>query len=141
VVTESLAEESRGDGPRPRMLVVDDEANLADLVRTWFEMSGWQVWTAGDGVAGLALAATCQPDLVVLDLMLPGVDGVTMLDELLRRDPGVLVVLHTARDTAEDRDRARAAGARAYVCKPCSLSALEDQVDQLMAAGAGALPS
>ncbi|MGA9533699.1 MAG: response regulator, partial [Anaerolineales bacterium] len=64
-----------------RVLVVDDEASITKLVAAYLEPEGYQVQTAGDGERGLALALEWKPDLIVLDIMLPGIDGL----ELLRR--------------------------------------------------------
>ena len=84
------------------VLVVDDEPNLVDLVRSYLEREGYAVLSAADGPTALDLARTAQPDLVVLDLMLPGLDGVEVCRRL-RRFSDAYVVMLTAR--AEEVDK------------------------------------
>ena len=79
-----------------RILVIDDEPQIADLCRDYLVAAGFEVLTAGDGPKGLALARRERPDLVVLDLMLPGMDGLDVCREL-RRDGSVPIIMLTAR--------------------------------------------
>lgn len=118
---------------RPHLLVVDDEPSIAELLRIWFEPVGWDVVTAASGPEGVARAAERPPDAVVLDLMLPGYDGLEVLRRIRLLQPQVTVVLSTARDTDEDRAAGLAAGADAYLVKPYSLAALEDRLRTLVA--------
>jgi len=117
---------------RPHLLVVDDEANIAELLRIWFEPAGWDVATAASGPEGVARAADRRPDAVVLDLMLPGYGGLEVLRRIRLLHPSVTVVLSTARDSDEDRAAGLAAGADAYLVKPYSLVELERQLSELM---------
>ena len=110
---------------RPRLLVVDDEPSISELLRIWFEPLGWDVTTASSGPEGVARAAVWSPDVVVLDLMLPGYDGLEALRRIRLLLPRVAVVLSTARDADDDRLAGLAAGADAYLTKPYSLRALE----------------
>jgi two-component system OmpR family response regulator len=110
---------------RPRLLVVDDEPSIGELMRIWFEPVGWDVATASSGPEGVARAAECSPDVVVLDVMLPGYDGLEALHRIRLLLPRVAVVLSTARDSEEDRLAGLAAGADAYLVKPYSLNELE----------------
>jgi two-component system OmpR family response regulator len=110
---------------RPRLLVVDDEASIAELMRIWFEPIGWDVVTATSGPEGVARAAEWTPDVVVLDVMLPGYDGLEALRRIRLLLPRVSVVLSTARDSREDRLAGLAAGADSYLVKPYSLRELE----------------
>jgi two-component system OmpR family response regulator len=110
---------------RPRLLVVDDEPSIAELMRIWFEPVGWDVATASSGPEGVARAAEWAPDVVVLDVMLPGYDGLEVLRRVRLLLPGVAVVLSTARDSYEDRLAGLASGADAYLVKPYSLHELE----------------
>ena len=109
---------------RPRLLVVDDEPSIAELMRIWFEPIGWDVATASSGPEGVARAVDRSPDVVVLDLMLPGYDGLEALRRIRMVLPRVAVVLSTARDSDEDRLTGLAAGADAYLVKPYSLHEL-----------------
>ncbi len=117
---------------RPHLLVVDDEANIAELLRIWFEPAGWDVATAASGPEGVARAADRRPDAVVLDLMLPGYGGLEVLRRIRLLHPSVTVVLSTARDSDEDRAAGLAAGADSYLVKPYSLVELERQLSELM---------
>ena len=120
--------------PRPaRLLVVDDEPNIARLLQTWFELSGWEVLTAHDGLDAIALVEAVAPDVLVLDMMLPGADGLEVMRRVRALDPTIAVVIHSARDSYEDRERALGAGAAAYVIKPCALHRLEDEVCRALA--------
>ena len=117
---------------RPHLLVVDDEANIAELLRIWFEPAGWDVATAASGPEGVARAADRRPDAVVLDLMLPGYGGLEVLRRIRLLHPSATVVLSTARDSDEDRAAGLAAGADSYLVKPYSLVELERQLSELM---------
>ena len=117
---------------RPRLLVVDDEPNIAELMRIWFEPVGWEVVTASSGPEGVARAAEHAPDAVVLDVMLPGYGGLEVLRRLRLLYPRVTVLLSTARDSEEDRAAGIAAGADAYLVKPYSLVELERRLRALV---------
>ena len=101
------------------VLVVDDEPNLVDLVRSYLEREGYAVLSAADGPTALDLARTAQPDLVVLDLMLPGLDGVEVCRRL-RRFSDAYVVMLTARAEEVDKLVGLAVGADDYLTKPFS---------------------
>ena len=117
---------------RPRLLVVDDEANIAELMRIWFEPIGWDVVTATSGPEGVARAVDRPPDAVVLDLMLPGYGGLEVLRRIRLLHPRPVVVLSTARDSDEDRTAGFAAGADDYLVKPYSLGELENRLRELV---------
>jgi two-component system, OmpR family, response regulator len=117
---------------RPRLLVIDDEANIAELMRIWFEPVGWEVVTASSGPEGVARAAEHAPDAVVLDVMLPGYGGLEVLRRIRLLYPRVTVLLSTARDSDEDRAAGIAAGADAYLVKPYSLVELERRLRALV---------
>jgi two-component system OmpR family response regulator len=116
---------------RPRLLVIDDEPSIAELLSIWFEPVGWDVVTASSGPEGVARAAEHAPDAVVLDLMLPGYGGLEVLRRIRLLHPRVAVVLSTARDSDEDRIAGLAAGADAYLVKPYSLVELESRLGVL----------
>jgi two-component system, OmpR family, alkaline phosphatase synthesis response regulator PhoP len=101
------------------ILVVEDEPQIAGLVRDYLEHVGFAVLTAGDGAAGLALARTRRPDAIVLDLGLPRVDGLDVI-RALRRDSMVPIVIVTARGDETDRVTGLELGADDYVVKPFS---------------------
>jgi two-component system alkaline phosphatase synthesis response regulator PhoP len=101
------------------VLVVDDEARIVKLVRDYLERAGFAVLTAQDGEAALALARIEQPDLIVLDLMLPGMDGLDVCRRL-RQVSGVPIIMLTARVEEADRVVGLELGADDYVTKPFS---------------------
>ncbi len=101
------------------VLVVEDEARIAGLVRDYLEHAGFAVLTAGDGSGGLALARARRPDAIVLDLGLPRIDGLDII-RALRRDSSVPIVIVTARGDESDRISGLELGADDYVVKPFS---------------------
>ncbi|WP_327375383.1 response regulator transcription factor [Streptomyces sp. NBC_01216] len=111
----------RPDGSPPRVLVVDDEPDVTDVLSGALTDEGWQVRTAADGTSALATARDFRPDAVVLDWMLPDADGLHVLRELRREARRVCVLFLTARDTVEDRIAGITAGGDDYVTKPYSL--------------------
>ncbi|MET7937005.1 response regulator transcription factor [Streptomyces sp. NPDC005322] len=111
----------RPDGSPVRVLVVDDEAALADLLSMALRYEGWEVRTAGDGAEAIRTTRELRPDVVVLDIMLPDMDGLTVLGRLRRELPDIPVLFLTARDAVEDRIAGLTAGGDDYVTKPFSL--------------------
>jgi two-component system, OmpR family, response regulator len=116
-----LPELVRLDGSPIRVLVVDDEPDLAEVLSGAMQYEGWQVQTAATSAEAVAAARAFQPDAVVLDVMLPDVDGFITLHELRTARPGVCVLFLTARDAVEDRIAGITAGGDDYVTKPFSL--------------------
>lgn len=105
------------DWIRKRIVVIDDEAPARWLLALLFRKLGAEVYLAGDGPSGLQLARQCQPDLVILDIMLPGMDGWQVL-RLLRQNSDVPVVVLTAIGNRETEARCLEAGADDHVRKP-----------------------
>ncbi|MGX5770386.1 response regulator transcription factor [Microbacterium trichothecenolyticum] len=103
-----------------KVLVVDDDESVGEVVAAYLERAGMVVRRAADGIDALELAATEPTDLVVLDLMLPGVDGFEVCRRLRRRSPGIPIVMLTARGEEDDRIRGLEVGADDYVTKPFS---------------------
>jgi two-component system alkaline phosphatase synthesis response regulator PhoP len=102
-----------------KILVVDDEPSITNLVTAYLKPEGYEVYTAADGNAGLKAARTFKPDLIILDLMLPGIDGIELLSRL-RRESDVYVIMLTARTDETDRIVGLSVGADDYVTKPFS---------------------
>jgi len=102
------------------VLVVDDDESVGDVVAAYLERAGMEVRRATDGIDALEAAAAERPDIVVLDLMLPGVDGLEVCRRLRRRQPGIPIVMLTARGEEDDRIRGLEVGADDYVTKPFS---------------------
>lgn len=114
-----------------RILVVEDEVGLCNLLRTRLEHEGHQVTQAFDGVAALHLAAETDPQLVVLDWMLPGKDGIEVCRELRKTRLAPIIML-TARDQESDRVLGLEAGADDYVVKPFSILELMARVRAML---------
>ncbi|GAA1258442.1 MULTISPECIES: response regulator transcription factor [Janibacter] len=104
-----------------RLLVVEDEPNIRELLATSLKFNGFEVEVAGDGRTALDLAATMQPDLVVLDVMLPDFDGFEVTNRLRGRGQHVPVLFLTARDSLDDKLKGLTVGGDDYVTKPFSL--------------------
>ena len=105
-----------------RILIVEDEQDIADLIGFNLQRAGFEVLKAHDGIAGTETALRERPDLIVLDLMLPGRDGYAVFRELRRdaRTTGIPVIMLTARAQTEDRIQGLEAGADDYLTKPFS---------------------
>ena len=114
----------RSDGLPIRALVVDDEQMLADMLRMALRSEGWDTRVAHDGQTALRLARETPPDVVVLDIMMPGLDGLTVLRRLREAGNDCPVLLLTAKDAVEDRVAGLTAGGDDYVTKPFSLEEL-----------------
>lgn len=104
---------------KAKILVVDDEPTIVNLVSAYLHQEGYQVISALNGPQGLQLARTAQPDLMVLDVMLPGLDGIELLSQL-RRESEVYVILLTAKSEETDKIIGLSVGADDYLTKPFS---------------------
>jgi len=114
-----------------RILVIEDNADLAYGLRNNLEIEGYEVEVAGDGTKGLARARTAKPDLVILDLMLPGLDGFRVLRTLRDGGHGMPVLILTARGEESDKVRGLRLGADDYVTKPFGVLELLARVEAL----------
>jgi two-component system, OmpR family, alkaline phosphatase synthesis response regulator PhoP len=103
----------------PSILVIDDEPNILNIVTAYLQAEGYTVHTAKDGPSGLKAAQTLRPDLVVLDVMLPGLDGLELLSRL-RRESDVYVLMLTAKAEETDKIIGLSVGADDYLTKPFS---------------------
>jgi two-component system alkaline phosphatase synthesis response regulator PhoP len=102
-----------------KILVVDDEQSIIDLVTAYLRKEGYEVYTAMDGPSGLKAARAFKPDLIVLDIMLPGMDGIELLGQL-RRESDVYVIMLTAKSEETDKIVGLSVGADDYLTKPFS---------------------
>lgn len=102
-----------------KILVVDDEPSITKLVSAYLKPEGYEVFTASDGNAGLKAARAFKPDLIILDIMLPGMDGIELLSRL-RRESDVYVIMLTAKTEETDKIVGLTIGADDYVTKPFS---------------------
>ncbi|MFD0744805.1 response regulator transcription factor [Phytohabitans flavus] len=125
-----------------RVLVVGDDPTVSDVVCRYLRRAGYDVSMAADGAAALAVVAREMPDLVVLDLMLPGIDGLEVCRRLRTRPDGVPIVMLTALGEEADRVLGLQLGADDYVTKPFSPRELVLRVQSVLRrAGADAAPS
>ncbi|MGF2950519.1 response regulator transcription factor [Microbacterium alcoholitolerans] len=111
----------RADGEPLRILAVDDEPMLTDLLAMALRMEGWEVRTAASGLEALTVAREFEPDALVLDVMMPDLDGMSVLRRLRESGNLVPVVFLTAKDAVADRIAGLTAGGDDYVTKPFSL--------------------
>jgi two-component system OmpR family response regulator len=111
----------RADGNALRVLVVDDERSLTDLLKMALRYEGWEIRTAETGRQALDAAREFRPDAIVLDIMLPDIDGMSVLSRLRADGDDVPVLFLTAKDALDDRIAGLTAGGDDYVTKPFSL--------------------
>ena len=118
--------------PDARILVVDDDADSLEIVRTYLESRGYRVTTAADGKEALAILEDARPDLVLLDVMMPGIDGWEVA-RTIKDHPefsATRVVMLTARSDFTDKQRGLRAGADDYIVKPMRLEDLGRKVER-----------
>jgi two-component system OmpR family response regulator len=123
---------TRADGSPLRVLVVDDEVNIAELVSMALRYEGWEVAAAHTGRTAVSTAKEIRPDAVVLDIMLPDFDGMEVMRRIRADQPDVPVLFLTARDSVEDRVSGLTAGGDDYVTKPFSLEEVVARLRGLM---------
>ncbi|MBX7159713.1 MAG: response regulator [Acidimicrobiia bacterium] len=117
---------------RPRVLIVDDEPDILLMLRVNLEAEGYSTLLAGDGETALRRIAEERPDLVLLDVMMPVVDGWGVLERLALMDPRPRVILLTAKASTRDLSKARELGADEYVTKPFDPDALLGTIEKVL---------
>jgi DNA-binding response OmpR family regulator len=125
-----------------RVLLVDDEGLILQMLSDTLHNAGYDVLTAQDGAEGLARARTEQPDLIILDVMMPKLDGLKMA-RLLKSDRNhshIPIIILTAKAGASDPELVRQAGADCYLTKPVDADLLIGHVKRLLGAPPGAAP-
>ena len=123
---------TRPDGSPLRVLVVDDEQMLTDLLSMALRMEGWDVRTAASGLQALQETRDFAPDALVLDIMMPDLDGMAVLQRLRQSGNDVPVLFLTAKDAVSDRVAGLTAGGDDYVTKPFSLEEVVARLRGLM---------
>ncbi|QAY61864.1 response regulator transcription factor [Microbacterium protaetiae] len=131
-MTASGTSLQRADGSAPRILVVDDEQMLTDLLSMALRMEGWDVQSAASGFEALQAARDFAPDAMVLDIMMPDLDGMSVLQRLRHSGNNVPVLFLTAKDAVGDRVAGLTAGGDDYVTKPFSLEEVVARLRGLM---------
>ena len=119
---------------RPKLLVVDDEQGIVDFIRLGMRYEGFRVEDAGDGVQGLDMAQRLRPDVIVLDVMLPGLDGLEVCRRLRSSEAtaDIPILMLTAKDEVRDRVTGLESGADDYLTKPFSFEELLARVRALL---------
>jgi two-component system response regulator MprA len=116
---------------RPRVAVVDDEAHLRDVLEIGLAQEGFDVRSAADGAAGLSLVRDWDPECIVLDVMMPKIDGLAMIP-MIRRLTQVPIIMLTARGDVRDRIDGLEAGADDYLAKPFDLGELAARLNSAL---------
>lgn len=116
------------------VLVADDKAPGRELVRTVLERFGYKVFEAGDGEEAVVEALRIHPDLIILDIHMPGLDGFGVIEKLRQEEDfaATPIIALTASAMMGDRERAMAAGFTGYITKPIRLDALRAEVERLL---------
>jgi DNA-binding response OmpR family regulator len=128
--------------PKARILIVDDERDLVWAVRNSLCDEDFEVFTAGDGLEALTIAQTYRPDLIILDILMPRLDGLQVCQRL-RRNPelaAVPIIFLTVRNTIEDRIKGLDTGSDDYLVKPFDLGELKARIRALLRRAHPALP-
>ena len=120
----------------PNILIVDDDLKMTELLKTLLQLEGYMPTAVNDSTKAIQMAGSVQPDLITLDLMMPGLDGFALC-ELLRQDPrfaNIPILIVSARDDPQSKQRAIKAGAKAYVTKPFQIDELLKKIRDLLSA-------
>jgi DNA-binding response OmpR family regulator len=134
--------------PKKRILIIEDDRHIAEGIQLNLTLQGYEVAIAADGVAGLNKWKEIGPDLVILDIMLPGIDGLSILQSIRLEDERLPILILSAKGDPDDRIKGLAFGVDDYLAKPFNLEELLLRVDRLLKRvgwsqenGAPALPS
>jgi DNA-binding response OmpR family regulator len=116
------------------ILIVDDDLKMTELLKTLLQLEGYMPTAVNDSTKAIQAAVSVEPDLITLDLMMPGLDGFGLC-ELLQQDPrfaNIPIIIISARDDLESKQRAMKAGAKAYVTKPFQIDMLLQKIRNLI---------
>ena len=117
----------------PKILIVDDDVTITELMKVLMSMEGHQPTAVNDSTKAVDVASSVNPDLITLDLMMPGLTGFELC-ELLHQDPkfaNIPIIIVSARDDSESKERAMKAGAKEYVTKPFDADELMQKIKSL----------
>ncbi len=121
-----------GDSDKKRILVVEDEAHLAEGLKLNLSLKGYDVMIAADGISGLQKWKDWQPDLIVLDIMLPGIDGLSVLRNIRLEDERLPILILSARGDSDDKVKGLSYGVDDYLAKPFNLEEFLLRVERLL---------
>lgn len=130
--TEADGDNANAQERKLSLLVVEDDENISSVIREYFSRGGYDVRTAEDGVAGVQAALQDRPDAVVLDLMLPKMDGLAVCRELREKAPTLPILMLTAKEDVVDKVLGLEMGADDYITKPFSLRELEARLKSVL---------
>jgi len=117
---------------KKRILVIEDEAHIAEGIKLNLSLQGYAVKIAGDGVSGIELWKNWHPDLIVLDIMLPGIDGLSVLQNIRLEDERLPVLILSAKATDRDRIKGFSLGVDDYLAKPFNLEEFLLRIERLL---------
>ena len=133
---QARSPEAAGTAPAPAsktsLLIIEDDDNISTAIEEYFSRSGYVVTAAPDGIAGIDAAVKSRPDVVVLDLMLPKMDGLAVCKELRQKNPQMPILMLTAKDDVVDKVLGLEMGADDYITKPFSLRELEARIKSVL---------
>ena len=133
---QARSAEAAGAAPAPTaktsLLIIEDDENISTAIEEYFSRAGYAVNAASDGVAGIDAAVKSRPDVVVLDLMLPKMDGLAVCKELRQKNPQMPILMLTAKDDVVDKVLGLEMGADDYITKPFSLRELEARIKSVL---------
>ncbi|HMJ26768.1 MAG TPA: response regulator transcription factor, partial [Pyrinomonadaceae bacterium] len=118
--------------PKTSLLIIEDDDNISTAIEEYFSRAGYTVNTAPDGLAGIEAAVKNRPDVVVLDLMLPKMDGLAVCKELRQKHPQMPILMLTAKDDVVDKVLGLEMGADDYITKPFSLREVEARIKSVL---------
>jgi DNA-binding response OmpR family regulator len=118
--------------PKISLLIIEDDDNISTAIEEYFSRAGYAVSAAADGIAGIEVAAKNRPDVVLLDLMLPKMDGLAVCKELRQKNSQMPILMLTAKDDVVDKVLGLEMGADDYITKPFSLRELEARIKSVL---------
>ena len=120
----------------PKILIVDDDITMTELIKALVKMEGHEPTTVNDSLQAVEVAQSLKPDLITLDLMMPGLNGLDVC-ELLRKDPGLShtpIIIVSAKDDPQSREKAFAMGAQDYLTKPFDVNDFLEKINSFVSA-------
>lgn len=120
------------DGNKPRILIVEDDLHIGEGLKLNLEIQGYEANIAGDGVSGLEAWKRWRPDLIVLDIMLPGIDGLSVLQNIRLEDERLPILILSAKATVDDKVKGLSYGVDDYLAKPFHLEEFILRVERLL---------